>query len=90
MYKRQAYGGVGLGLAIVRRNTELLHGQIEVASQPGVGTTFCIRVPIGSEGSEAAPAEGFKGSRAQTEGFEGSRVRGVLTSSSETLEPSNP
>ncbi len=40
------YGGVGLGLAIVRRNTELLQGRIAVTSEVGAGTTFVLRIPI--------------------------------------------
>ncbi len=40
------YGGVGLGLALVKGIIEAHGGQIAVASEVGVGTTFIIVLPI--------------------------------------------
>jgi signal transduction histidine kinase len=39
------YGGTGLGLSITRRFAEMLGGDVSVASEPGKGTTFSVRVP---------------------------------------------
>ncbi len=42
----QDYGGTGLGLAITKHFCELLGGGIEVASEPGAGTTFTMTLPV--------------------------------------------
>ena len=41
--------GTGLGLAVARRVIEEHGGTIEVASEPGRGTTFAVRLPLSAE-----------------------------------------
>jgi signal transduction histidine kinase len=44
---KRDYGGVGLGLYIVRRLLDLLDGTVWIDSQPNVGTTVRVWLPIG-------------------------------------------
>jgi C4-dicarboxylate-specific signal transduction histidine kinase len=47
--------GVGLGLAVVYGIVESHGGDIEVDTKVGVGTTFCVDLPISGESKEKSP-----------------------------------
>jgi len=38
--------GSGIGLAMAYRILQLHNGEIDVQSQPGIGTTFVLRLPV--------------------------------------------
>ena len=54
------YGGLGLGLALVRRIVEGMHGSIDLDSHPGEGATFHLLLPVAppSEGADSGYSTG--------------------------------
>ena len=57
---KEAGKGVGLGLAVVYGIVSAHHGRIDVASEPGRGTTFTVHLPA-RQPEAVAPAEGGPG-----------------------------
>ena len=56
---REASGGTGIGLALVKAFAELHHGEVSVESEKGRGSCFTVKLPIRQEGAveeSSAPA----------------------------------
>jgi signal transduction histidine kinase len=43
----QRFGGAGLGLAITRKLARMMGGDVTLASEPGKGSVFTVRLPGG-------------------------------------------
>ena len=42
----RGYGGIGVGLAIAKKITKILKGELKVVSEPGQGSTFFLSIPV--------------------------------------------
>jgi signal transduction histidine kinase len=60
----RAIQGTGLGLTISKAIVEAHDGSIAVQSDPGRGTTVCVRIPLGPAGKAGVPAQQAEHGRA--------------------------
>ena len=55
--QQTAEPGTGLGLTICKQYIELMHGQLDVSSEPGKGSVFYFEIPVALLPDEDVPTE---------------------------------
>ena len=43
---KRVHGGIGIGLAISQKIAKILNGELTVVSEPNIGSTFYLKVPV--------------------------------------------
>ncbi|MDO9480843.1 MAG: PAS domain-containing protein [Hydrogenophaga sp.] len=56
LHRQEAFPGTGIGLALVKKAVERMHGRVWAESQPGAGATFWLELPLASPSPCAADA----------------------------------
>ena len=53
LHRQEAFPGTGIGLAMVKKAVERMHGRVWAESQPGAGATFWLELPLADPAVEA-------------------------------------
>ena len=78
------YGGSGLGMAITKNYVEMMHGDIQVESQKGVGSVFTVTVTLQSSARTAQAIQeirlpdGLRAALVDNDAVSGDHALGVL------------
>ena len=59
-WRNRKYQGTGLGLALANRLVDMMHGNIEVESEKGKGSTFRVSFPMVTPRLDAVSARSFE------------------------------
>jgi signal transduction histidine kinase len=70
LHRQEDFAGTGIGLALVKKAAERMHGRVWAESQPGAGATFWLELPLAQADANAnAQAQAQAQAQAPTADF---------------------